>query len=118
MTAQTNVGCRCRACGRAFYPARKLCVRCLSTEMEAWSLPTSGTLACWVPVHIGRLYETPYAIGYVDFHEDEVRVLGRFVRLSDAESLTPGNEVGVGSSAPGDDAVGPVLTLVGGGSGE
>ena len=118
MTARTNVGCRCTACGRAFYPARELCVRCLSTEMEEWTLPTSGTLACWTPVHIGRLYETPYAIGYVDFPEDEVRVLGRFERLSDAESSSPGGEVSVGSSAPGAEAVGPVLSFVGGGSRE
>lgn len=90
--AEPLVGTCCATCDRSFYPARDLCPTCWATGLPAQSLATTGTVATWTVVRMGKRFETPYALCYADFDGD-VRVLGRVVNWSEARPLRPGMSV-------------------------
>lgn len=90
--AEPLIGTRCASCERSFYPARDLCPTCWATDLPAHALATTGTVATWTVVRMGKRFETPYALCYADFDGD-VRVLGRVVNWSEERPLRPGMSV-------------------------
>jgi uncharacterized OB-fold protein len=85
-------GTHCATCDRGFYPARDLCPTCWASDLPAHDLATTGTVATWTVVRMGKLFEVPYALCYADFDGD-VRVLGRVVNWSEDRPLAPGMTV-------------------------
>ncbi len=68
-------GTRCRVCGTHFFPRRRVCARCLSTDTETVPLSERGVLYTYTVVHQSTPeFRTPYILGYVDL-PDGVRVL-------------------------------------------
>jgi len=92
LRAEALVGTHCVTCERSFYPARDLCPTCWATDLPAHRLATTGTVATWTVVRMGKRFETPYALCYADF-EGDVRVLGRVVNWAEDQPLRPGMTV-------------------------
>src|SRR5688500_3928484 len=90
--AEALVGTRCASCDRGFYPARNLCPTCWADPLPEHRLETTGTVATWTVVRLGKRFPTPYALCYADF-EGGVRVLGRVVNWSEEQPLRPGMTV-------------------------
>lgn len=68
---------RCRSCGAHFFPARKVCARCLGDAMEEVPLSSRGTVYTFTVVHQSvPTFEVPYVLVYVDLPEG-VRLLGQ-----------------------------------------
>lgn len=85
-------GTHCATCDRSFFPARELCPTCWADDLPAHDLATTGTVATWTVVRMGKLFEVPYALCYADFAGD-VRVLGRVVNWAEDHPLAPGMTV-------------------------
>ena len=71
------LGSRCRSCGAHFFPIREACAGCLSQDLETVKFSTEGVLYTHTIVRQSTpQFETPYALGYVDFPEG-VRIMGQ-----------------------------------------
>lgn len=94
---------RCCRCKRVFFPKRRLCPACFSTEMEDIWIRGRGLIYSAAVVHIPSPtgIAAPYAYGYVDMEDEDVRVFGLFSG-DRPESFHAGREVEL--------AVGPVST--------
>ena len=69
-TGPRLLGSRCRACGRTFYPRTRLCLDCLSSDIEERHLPQQGTLECFTTVLMPSVnIAPPYSVGYVRLEE-------------------------------------------------
>lgn len=85
-TKPALIGARCSLCGAVTFPQAPGCPRCGETQMEAFDLPTQGTLYTWttqeflpkLPYAGLETLEnfTPWAVGYVQL-ADLIRVEGR-----------------------------------------
>lgn len=65
-------GTRCTACGKALYPARKVCPACRGTEMEPLKLSRSGTIVTSTVIRVPPdefISEAPYAVAIVETPE-------------------------------------------------
>lgn len=72
---------RCEACGELFFPPRRRCTRCFSTELTEATLGPEGRLYTWTVVREfgGRSEEfQPYAVGMIQLDE-ALRVQGYIV---------------------------------------
>jgi len=91
------LGNRCSSCGRVFFPKRTLCPNCFTddtlTEVE---LSSKGTIYTYTIVHYPSPagIEAPYAYGYVDLPENNIRVFSLFTE-SDPKKLEIGMDVGL-----------------------
>jgi len=73
------VGSRCRGCGAHFFPVRRACSGCLSTDLETTRLSSRGILYTYTIVRQSTPdFEVPYMLGYVDLPEG-VRVMGQMI---------------------------------------
>lgn len=63
-------GCRCRGCGKVFYPAKSLCTACYEENMEPYGLTGAATLLTYTVtrVPVGKL-PLPHAVGTLDYPE-------------------------------------------------
>lgn len=96
------LACRCRACGRIFFPARDICPDCFDEGvLEEVTLAGRGTIHASTVVHIPAPVgiQAPYAYGYVDMAEAPMRLFALFTGAEPAW-FTPGREVEL--------AIGPV----------
>jgi uncharacterized OB-fold protein len=95
------IASRCLICGHIAYPAESICSACAHRgKAEQVELGPEGTLYTFTVVYAGAPgVETPYALGYVDFHGG-ARVFGRIVS---AESLAVGMRMRV-VTGPDSDA--------------
>jgi uncharacterized OB-fold protein len=85
---------RCRGCGTHFLPRVSVCAQCHGLEFEAATLREGGRLYVYTVIHMPPPgYESPYAIGYVDFPQG-VRVFGH-VSLDGANPPSIGGPVGL-----------------------
>jgi len=91
------VGSRCTACGAASWPGRAVCHRCGSTEIEAASLSSEGSLLSLTTVRL----EAPYAIGEVEL-EPGLRI---YAQIRDADGIATPAPVRVVLSSDPDAAV-------------
>lgn len=61
------VGGRCLVCSTATWPARSVCYRCGSDDIEFYQLPPIGTLETWTRVWVPiEGIEPPYEVGFVN----------------------------------------------------
>ena len=64
------VGSRCRQCGQVAFPKRKVCLKCLSQDLESVDLSPGGKLYSYTIVHMpSEHFEPPYAIGWIELPE-------------------------------------------------
>lgn len=102
-------GSHCRACGRTYFPRKRVCAECFQIDqMENVALSSRGRLYSFTVVEAGPAgFPVPYAVGYVDLPEG-VRV---FAPLEgDPEAFEIGMELEM--------AVGPIkeengVTIIG-----
>jgi len=74
------VGCKCKSCGKIFFPKKRLCTSCFSWDnMEETVLSKKGKIFSWTVSHMYGLPPNP--IGYVDL-PGGVRI---FVRFTDCD---------------------------------
>ena len=76
------IGSECKKCGRRYFPPRKVCLHCKSTEMREVKLPETGRILTYSIVYVSpRGFEkyVPYIIAIVEL-DDGTRV---FTQLTD-----------------------------------
>jgi uncharacterized protein len=85
---------RCRHCGMNFFPKRTFCPYCVEEGLEDIVLARRGRVYASTVVHIGSPsgIKAPYAFGYVDIPENQIRVFALFAG-SDLSLFVPGVEV-------------------------
>ncbi len=71
------VATRCETCGAHFFPRRRVCARCLGSQLSSVPLSTRGTLYTYTVVHQSTpQFATPYVLAYADLPEG-VRLLAQ-----------------------------------------
>lgn len=79
----TLLGSHCLNCGASSWPARAVCHRCGSPDVEAAALSREGSLITYTTVWVPRPgLEPPYALGQIDLPEG-VRVIAHVRELPD-----------------------------------
>lgn len=70
------IGGKCRSCGRTFFPKRRFCSSCQAEgTIEEVPLSTQGVLYSFCVIHTPpEGFEAPYALGYVDLPEEDLRI--------------------------------------------
>lgn len=64
------VGCKCKLCGKIFFPQREVCLNCFSQDLERVNLSCKGKLYSFTIVHMpSEHFEAPYAIGWIQLPE-------------------------------------------------
>lgn len=89
------LGNRCGRCSKTFFPAKKICPHCgMLDHLEDMSLTNRGVIYASTVVRVDSPagIKAPYAYGYVDISEDNVRVFALFTG-SDVSSFVPGRKV-------------------------
>ena len=89
------IGNRCTSCGKTFFPKRKICPICFDKgAMEDLRLGKRGIVyASTIVLRDSPAgIKGPYAYGYVDIPENEVRVFALFTG-DEPSAFTPGREV-------------------------
>lgn len=81
---------KCLSCDRIFFPPRKSCPTCLSTELEWLPLPKSGTLQAFTWQERALFFGKPDCIGMVEL-ENGIRLVAPI--LSPYEKLKIGAAV-------------------------
>ncbi len=59
---------KCVACGKVFFPPRRVCAKCRGTRFEKTILPQEGEIATFTVIRVaptGFGDEAPYAVGIV-----------------------------------------------------
>ena len=79
------LGCKCKSCGKIYFPKKKLCTNCLSWDsMEEVALSRRGKIFTWTVSH---MYNLPsYPIGYVDLPEG-IRLFAQFNECDPPEKV-------------------------------
>ena len=75
------IGSKCSRCGKKLFPKKIICPRCFCDEkMEEVLLGPRGKIYAFTTVRMPPPlgFEVPYAYGYVDFIEDDLRVPAMF----------------------------------------
>ncbi len=86
------VGTCCESCSARFFPRDDLCPFCLSEAVSNFPLSATGGLYSFTVIHVApKVWEVPYAIGYVDL-ADGVRVFAKLAN-SDVKRWTPDQPV-------------------------
>ena len=79
------VGCKCKSCGKIYFPKKKLCTNCLSWDnMEELALSRRGKIFTWT---LSQMYGLPSSsIGYVDIPEG-IRLFAKFTECDPPEKV-------------------------------
>lgn len=76
---------QCTSCGAAYLPSIVTCISCRGNEFRALSLTATGELYSYTIVRgNGGVWPDLYAIGYVDFPREKVRVCGHLAETDPA----------------------------------
>jgi len=87
-------GTRCRKCGRAFFPPRADCYRCLTSDMEWFEISGPGKLISFSTLFYaptGFEDDLPYTIALVQF--GDVKIFGRISKEMKEEELKIGMDL-------------------------
>jgi uncharacterized protein len=90
-------GTACKECGAKFFPPRSDCSRCLSDDMEWFTVSGEGTLVTFTKAMFapaGFEKDVPYVLGVAEF-ADGVKVFGRLDRGLPDEGVKAGMKVKV-----------------------
>lgn len=74
------IGSRCKACGEAFVPPRRLCSRC-GGETELFNSKGEGTLESFTVIHVAPIFlkdAVPYVVALIRLDEGAI-VMGRLL---------------------------------------
>jgi len=64
------VGCKCKQCEKVIYPVRKVCLNCLSRDLERLDLSRNGKLYSFSIVHMpSEHFQPPYTVGWIELPE-------------------------------------------------
>jgi len=88
------MGTRCKECGKAFFPPRSDCYRCLPGEMEWFEVSGTGKLVTYSKLEyapIGFEEDVPYCIALLDY--GDYKVFGRLDRNLAQEETEVGMEM-------------------------
>ena len=88
-------GNKCSSCGKVFFPRRVICPDCFSDNtLTEFELGSKGKIYTYTVVHYPSPagIEAPYAYGYVDLPESNIRVFSLFTE-SNPENLKIGMNV-------------------------
>lgn len=87
------VGFECKDCGSVEFPFEYRCSQCKSDNLVEKDFPPEGIIHSWAisETSASDLFDIPYAIAYIDFPEEDVRVFGQ-LELEDYED--PDIEIG------------------------
>jgi len=86
---------KCQQCGKAFFPPKADCPRCVSSNVEWLEISSIGTLLAFTVVNYGPSgfeNDTPYTLGIAEF-EEGVKVLGRVSKAISPEDIKVGMRV-------------------------
>ena len=88
---------RCSKCGTAFFPAVKVCNRCMCEELEEFELPKEGVLKTYTTLYRPTPhYPAPHSLCEVSFADEKLDVPG-IIKVDNPEKLEKGNEFKIGS---------------------
>jgi len=63
-------GSKCKACGKTFFPKKRVCLNCFDDQLIDVLLSRRGKLHTFAIAHIGiPEIETPYVMGFIDLPE-------------------------------------------------
>ena len=66
-------GSRCKQCKALHFPARPICTKCYSEELEPARLSREGTIYCSTLVNLGvKGVKAPYILAWVDLDESRL----------------------------------------------
>jgi len=88
------MGTRCKECGKAYFPPRSDCYRCLPGEMEWFEVSGTGKLVTYSKLEyapIGFEEDVPYCIALLDY--GDYKVFGRLDRNLAQEETEVGMEM-------------------------
>ena len=61
---------KCQSCQQVFFPARKVCLNCFSSDLVQHRLSNVGKLYSFTIVHMTtKNYKAPYAIGWIELSD-------------------------------------------------
>ena len=86
---------KCQQCGKAFFPPKADCPKCVSSNVEWLEISSIGTLLTFTVVNYGPSgfeNDTPYTLGIAEF-EEGVKVLGRVSKAISPEEIKVGMRV-------------------------
>lgn len=89
------LGNKCSSCGKVFFPKRAICPNCFTDDtLTEFELSSKGKIHTYTIVHYPSPagVEAPYAYGYIDLPESNVRVFSLFTEC-DPEKLQIGMDV-------------------------
>jgi uncharacterized OB-fold protein len=72
---------KCSACGKIYYPPRRVCAACGGREFESVTLPDTGQVATYTVIRVAPsdfTDEAPYAVAVVEV-EGGVRLMAQLV---------------------------------------
>ncbi len=100
-------GTVCKSCGAKFFPPRSDCDKCLSNDMDWFSITGEGTLvtytkAMYAPA--GFEQDVPYVLGVAEF-ANGIKVFGRLDKSLPDEAIKAGMRVKVRIVNMADDRV-------------
>lgn len=74
------LGCRCKQCGKVFFPKTIFCNECLGSEFEEKEISSEGEIYSYTVTRVPvAKYPVPHAIGMISIPEDQVRVVAPLV---------------------------------------
>lgn len=89
------LGNKCNSCGKVFFPKKVICPNCFTDDtLTDFQLSSKGKIHTYTIVHYPSPagVEAPYAYGYVDLPESNIRVFSLFTE-SDPAKLEIGMDV-------------------------
>lgn len=89
------LGNKCSSCGKVFFPKRAICPNCFTDDtLTEFELSSKGKIHTYTIVHYPSPagVEAPYAYGYIDLPESNVRVFSLLTEC-DPEKLQIGMDV-------------------------
>jgi uncharacterized OB-fold protein len=88
-------GTACKECGAKFFPPRSDCSKCLSDDMEWFTVSGEGTLVTFTKAMFapaGFEKDVPYVLGVAEF-ADGVKVFGRLDKALPDDGVKAGMKV-------------------------
>ncbi len=105
-------GTVCKECGAKFFPPRADCSKCLSDQMDWFTISGEGTLISYTKAMFapaGFEKDVPYMLGIAEF-EDGAKVFGRIDASLSDDAVKPGMKMKIRTKDLGDDRLTYELT--------
>ena len=90
---------KCKGCGRASFPPKVDCPKCMSSNVDWIEINSQGTLLTFTVVNYGPSGfedDAPYTLGIAEF-EEGVKILGRISKEINPEDIKIGMKVRLAS---------------------